>query len=120
MSDHPHQPAPLTAQTLTEHGTDLARQIAFALEQPAADVVSAAAGAIPLAAALRDSLIAQRRAGASTPTLDAALAQANTIISLLSAVGYPEGPPQHTYLEQARTLASEIVSQFTAATSTSG
>jgi hypothetical protein len=120
MSDHPHQPAPLTAQTLTERGTELSRQIALALEQPAAEVVSAAAGAIPLAAALRDSLIAQRRAGASNPTFNAALTRANTIITLLSAVGYPEGPPQRAYLEQARTLASEIVSQSAAAMSTSG
>lgn len=113
MSDRPHQPTLNTSQTLAERGTDLTRQIALALEQPVSGVVSAAAGAIPLAAALRDSLIAQRRADPSTPNLDAALTKANTIISLLSAVGYPEGPPQRSYLDHAQTLALEGATQPT-------
>lgn len=114
MNDRPRQPTPLTAQTLADHGTDLSRQIALALQQPASGIVSAAAGAIPLATALRDSLIAQRRAGSSTPSLDVALTNTNTILSLLSAVGYPEGSPRRSYLEQARALALEIATQLAA------
>ena len=114
MSDRPHQRTPLTAQALAEHGTDLSRQIALALEQPASGIVSAATGTIPRATALRDSLIAQRRAGSSIPSLDSALRRTNTILSLLSAVGYPEGPPQRSYLKQAHALALEVSTQLMA------
>lgn len=80
------------------------KQIDTALAETGSELISAAGKSVPTVVRLRDRVIAARRAEPASPVRDAALANLNIVVSLVVAVGYPEGPPQRPYLEQARKL----------------
>lgn len=108
MTRHDAERAPVTAEALASGCRDAAQRIAAALAQPAAERARSIVGVIPLVARLRDGLIAPRRAGSLVPELDTALVDLNAALSLLVAIGYPEGRTPDDYPEQARDLLRAI------------
>ena len=88
-----------------------ARQIEAALAETGTALISAAEKIVPLVVRLRDRTIAARRAEPASPVRDAALTNLNIALTLVIAVGYPEGPPQRPYLEQARDLLLALARQ---------
>lgn len=108
MTRQSDQATTFTDDAFAEECSRVARQIGAILAQPVSATVDATEKVVPQIARLRDQLIVQRRAGSRTPALDDALTDINIALSLVVSVGYPEGPPQRQYLEQARDLLHAI------------